>query len=109
MQTAVQSEIATAEAAAEIARLKDLLDYQRHQSGWDEGLRRAIERTEAKLREARMRHEPSVRETLAFHERMLPGYRANGDQFRIEEHEAGIAECNAALAAMAAADLPRAA
>lgn len=65
--------------------------------------RDAVAAAHASLRAVEERDYETMVSTRAWHERMLAEYAAAGNEFSVEEHQAGIDRCDAALAALAPA------
>jgi len=93
MQTAATRDAA---AAAEIARCRaELMTSQYQTTDCSDAVRRDREA----LRAAEMRHAPTIRAKLEWHQKMRASYEAKGKTFEAEEHAGWIEECQAALRA----------
>lgn len=81
------------EIAAAKARLADA--ERQYPRDWE-----AVAAARANLRAAEERDYETMVSTRAWHERMRAEYAAAGNAFYVEENQAGIDRCDAALAAL---------
>lgn len=98
----MQSAADQAAAEAAIKQCESDLFCAQMQTVHDDETRRWIDKARANLHAARKRHEPTVLRDLEWHKKMRASYAAKGDDWGVEQHDAGIAECERALADLSA-------